>query len=364
MGLTYFRFMRTRLVILLLLVTVSMSGQVLGGRSVYNFLRLAQTPQLTALGGVNISQPSSDIGMAFQNPALFTPAMNGQVNAVFNDFYGGINVFHLSGGLYREKLNTGFTGGLTFFNYGSTTQTDAAGNILGKFNPVDYVIQLGASRKWQEKWTYGLNLKFVQSAYGQYRSSGLGLDIGLLFNDMAKRITAAFKVSNLGFQLKKYAVLPEEFPFDMQAGISKRLENAPFSFSLTAQRLHQYDILYNDTAFNAANGFRNPSSGFNAGRLLDHLVIGTTIHMSDRLQLQAGYNFLRRRELSIANAGNGLNGFSVGAGVNLGYFCLRFARAYYQAANAYNQLGLNLPVQQYTGKWKKRNGNSNQLISL
>lgn len=355
--------MRKWLIIQVLMLGIPAAGQILGGQSVFNFLRLSHTPQLTALGGAQPAQASADVGMAFYNPALFTPAMHGQLNAVFNDFYGGIRVFHLSAAYSPEKLNTGFTGGLSFFNYGSTTQTDAAGNVLGKFSPADYVVQAGAARRWLEKWTFGINLKFVASAYGQYRSNGMGMDAGLLFSDTVNGLRAAFLVRNLGVQLRTYAGEPEEFPFDMQAGISKRLADAPFSFSLTAQRLHQYNILYTDTAFNTATGTRNPAGGFNPGRLLDHLVLGTTIYIHDRVQVQAGYNFLRRRELAVANTANGMTGFSAGAAVNLGYLCLRYARANYQAGSAINQVGLNLQIRQYTGKKNKNNGAA-QLISL
>jgi hypothetical protein len=47
-----------------------MPAQTLGGSSVFNFLKLPHTPQLTALGGINVSHPSNDIGLAFNNPAL------------------------------------------------------------------------------------------------------------------------------------------------------------------------------------------------------------------------------------------------------------------------------------------------------
>jgi len=110
-----------RLLVIIGIFSLSPAGaQVLGGRSVFNFLRLSHTPQLTALGGVNISQPSDDIGMTFHNPALFTSPMHTQVNAVFNDLYGGIKVFHLSLGYHHQPLNTDFTWGLNFFNYGAT----------------------------------------------------------------------------------------------------------------------------------------------------------------------------------------------------------------------------------------------------
>lgn len=345
--------MRLFLCVIAVLFLTPAGAQVLGGRSVFNFLRLSPTPQLTALGGVNVSQPSDDIGMTFNNPALFTPAMHSQVNAVFNDFYGGISVFHLSAGFHHDRLQTDFTGGIHFFNYGSTTETDAGGNVLGKFRPVDWVLQAGASRRYMEKWRYGANLKIISSNYGQYRASGAALDIAVLYKDSARRFTASFMVKNLGLQLKKYAGETEELPFELQAGMTKRLADAPFSFSLTAQRLHQFDILYNDTAFNNSNGYSSSPTGFTVGKLFDHLVLGTTIHVHAKLEVQAGYNFLRRRELSIPNTANGLNGFSLGAAVLLDKLSLRYARAYYQSGSAFNQLGLNLPMNRYIGNGKK-----------
>ncbi|MBI5373746.1 MAG: type IX secretion system protein PorQ [Sphingobacteriales bacterium] len=344
--------MKRCLTIGLFLIYTGSEAQVLGGRSVFNFLRFSHTPQLTALGGVNISQPSQDIGMAFDNPALFRPAMHGQLNAVFNDFYGGIKVFHLSFGYHHPKLNTDFTWGLNFFNYGSSTETDAGGNILGRFRPVDWVMQLGASRSYLEKWTYGATVKFISSNYGVYRSNGIAADVAVLFRDSTKLFSASFMVKNLGVQLKKYGNEREELPFDLQAGITRRLARAPFSFSITAQRLHQYNLQYNDTAFNNENGYRNNPAKFSLGKITDHLVLGATIHIHERVEVQAGYNFLRRRELNLGNAGNGLNGFSAGVSVFLGKLTMRYARSYYQAGSALNQVGFNLPLNRYFGLGK------------
>ncbi len=279
--------------------------------------------------------------------------MHSQMNAVFNDLYGGIKVYHLSLGYRNEKLNTNFLWGLNFFNYGSTTETDAGGNILGKFRPVDWVMQVSASRRYLEKWNYGATIKFISSNYGQYRSNGIATDAGILFSDTAKLFSASVMVKNMGFQIKRYSSEQGELPFDLQAGVTKRLEKAPFSFSLTAQRMHLFDILYNDTAFNNENSYTNNKTGkFSFDKLLSHLVLSTTIYAGDRVEVQVGYNFLRRKELNISNAGNGLNGFSIGAGVMLGKLSIRYARAFYQSNSAFNQLGLNMKLNQYFGLGK------------
>lgn len=277
--------------------------------------------------------------------------MHTQLNAVFNDFYAGTRVYHLSMGYHHAGLNTSFAGGLSYFNYGQVAETDASGNIIGMFRPVDWVMQVSAARKYLEKWNYGATIKFIYSGYGMYRSNGFAMDIGVVYRDTSNLFSASIVAKNMGFQMKRYPGSgPDDLPFDLQAGFTKRLRDAPFSFSLTAQRLHQFDIAYNDTLFNNENGYPNTSSKkFSFDNIIRHLVAGVTIYLGDHVEVQGGYNFLRRRELNIGNAGNGINGFSMGAGLLFGKLQVRYARAYYQSNTASNQLGLNLKLNEYVG---------------
>jgi hypothetical protein len=340
-----------RLLIILLILASKLYSQTLGGHAVFNFLNLPNTPQLTALGGINITQPSSDIGLAFNNPALLKPSMHTQMNAVFNDYYAGVSTYHLSLGYHSQKLQTNFSWGLYYFNYGSTDQTDAAGNIMGQFRPTDWVMQLSASRKYLEKWNYGTTLKFISSNYGQYRSNGMAVDVGVLYHDTAKLFSVSLVARNMGFQLRQYSGSDAgDLPFDLQVGITKRLLHAPLSFSVTAHHLHQFDITYDDTTFNNENGFDNASGGFD--KLFRHFVLATTVYIGDRVEAQIGYNHLRRKELNIGDARNGLNGYSVGVGVLLNKLTIRYARSNYQHNTGYNQFGLNMKLNEYFGLGK------------
>lgn len=346
--------MRILTAILLLSLMKVADAQTLGGNSVFNFLKVPHTPQLSALGGVNVSQISSDIGLAFSNPALLNSSMHSQMNAVFNNFYAGIASYHLSLGYHHEKLNTSFLWGVNYFNYGSTTETDASGNVLGKFRSTDWVMQLSASRSYLTKWNYGTTLKFISSNYGQYRSNGIAVDMGVLYRDTSKLFSASFLAKNMGTQLKKYdGTDPGDLPFDLQVGLTKRLENAPFGFSFTAHHLHHFNITYNDTVFNNENGFDNASSKkLTFDKLFRHFVLATTIYLGDKVEIMAGYNHLRRQELNIGKGGNGLNGFSLGAALVLDKLQVRYARANYQNNTAYNQFGLNMTLNRYFGLGK------------
>jgi hypothetical protein len=345
---------RYQTAILCLLFSFKLSAQTLGGNSVFNFLRLPNTPQLSALGGVNTSHISNDIGLGFNNPALITPDMHTQMNAVFNGFYDGITAYHLSMGYHHERLNTSFLWGLHYLNYGNIRETDASGNIYGNFRPTDWVMQVSASRTYLEKWHYGATLKFISSNYGQYRSNGIAADVGLLYHDTSTLFSASLLAKNMGTQLRKYdGTEPSDLPFDLQLGLSKRLENSPFGFSLTAHHLHRFNIQYNDAEFNDPNGFTNASDKkFSFDKLFQHVVLAANIYLGDKVEIAAGYNYLKRKELTIGSSGNGLTGFSLGVSLVLSKLQVRYARSHYQNNTAYNQLGLNMTLNKYFGLGK------------
>jgi hypothetical protein len=326
----------------LIVMRVEVSAQTIGGSSVFNFLKLPNTTQLTALGGVNVSNISNDVGMAFNNPALLRESMHAQLNTVFNNMYAGIKHFHISGAYRSEKYQTNFSAGIHYLNYGEISETDASGNILGSIRPGDYSIQLSASRKYAEHWYYGLSVKFINSNYGLYRSNGIATDAGVIYYDSAHAWQAALVMKQMGFQLREYGdSRPDDLPFDLVLGITKRLKKAPIQFSLTAHHLHQFNIRYNDTLFNNENGFNNVPGNF-ADQLFRHLVFASQVFISDKLELTTAYNYLRRKELNIDQSANGLTGFSLGFGVLFKKLEIRYARGYYQNNTGYNQFGLNL----------------------
>ncbi len=328
-------------------LTSECHAQTLGGSTVYNFLNVPSTPQLTALGGINISTITDDVGLSFANPAMLRASMHGQMNASFNSLYAGIDNYSLWMATHSQHLQTDFAAGVNYFDYGHITQTDAAGNILGDFHPSDYVAQIAAARQYQKKWFYGVALKFIHSAYGLYHSSGAAMDIGINYYDSAHLLQIAFTARNMGVQFAAYnGTQTGELPFDLEIGITHRLAKAPLQFSLTAFHLQEFDIRYNDTAFNNDNGFDQNGKGsrFTVDKIFRHLILAAQAYPEDKLEITIAYNYLRRKELNIGDATNGLTGFSLGVGVLLKKWQLRYARSYYQNSTAYNQFGLNLSL--------------------
>jgi hypothetical protein len=341
--------MRCRLPFLLVvfLLAGQLAGaQTLGGRAAYSFLHLPSSPLLTAAGGVNVSYNAGEAGLSANQPALLQPSLHGQLNASFNSFPGAFKTYSAAGAWHQGRLGTTFGAHVYFVDYGSIPQTDASGNISGTFRPVDYVVQLSAGRRYLQRWQYGVNLKLIRSAYEQYRSTALALDVGLLYTDSAAGFTAGLLAKNMGAQLASFTGEREDLPFDLQIGITKRLARSPFGFSLTARQVHRFNIAYNDTSFNQQNDLPDRSGFFN--NLLNHFVLASHIYLGSHLEATIGYNYLRRQELSLGS-GNGLTGFSAGLRVRFEKLQILYARSTYQPGQGYNQLGVTVQLSKLGG---------------
>ena len=331
--------------LLFILFTIQNStAQTLGGSSIYNFLKLPQHPVTAALGGRNVSTFSREAGLITENTALVRSDNNGQVSTNFTFLSPGMNALTATGIYEYKKINTNFGLTIGHIQYGNTDQTDASGNIFGVFNPFDQYVQLTASRKYGSRWHYGSAFKFIHSSYGAFRSSALVVDIGLAYFDKEKKLQFGFSAKNMGTQLKTYSGVGEDLPFDMVIGLTKQLEKSPLRFSITAQKIHQFDLLYNDTTFTIANFGRNKENGF-FRKVFSHFIFGTELLIGDKLVLMGGYNFLRSMELRLPSLTNGLTGIGYGLNLKLLKFDFYFSRSHYQTTIAQNQMGITYHVE-------------------
>lgn len=317
-------------------------AQTLGGNAVFSFLKQSNAAQLSALGGKNVSFLGKDVSMSFHNPALLRKEMHQQLSTSFNAFIAGISNYSLNGAWHLEDAKTNLGVGINYFNYGNIDQTDASGNISGSFKPRDYVIQVMASRNYKEKWWYGTSLKFIHSGYGQYRSSGIAMDVALNYHDPENGLQAAVVVKNIGTQFNTYSGsgTREELPFDLQAGITKKLKNAPIQLSLTLHDLHQFNNFYNDTAFRMGEGDDDFTKKNTLQKIFNHIVFGVQFFLDEKIELAAGYNFQRRNELNGFNISNGFNGFSIGTALVLPKLHIRYASGFYQR-QLFHQVSFN-----------------------
>ena len=334
----------------------SLSAQVNGGEQIFEFLRLSQSPHITALGGIAVSSPSSDIMMTTGNPALLRPEFHTNLGLNYNIYYAGTKVSNMVYAHHIKNINTTFALGIQHLNYGSFRLMDDIGNFVGDAKAADYSINLSASRSYLDKWRYGTTLKFANSSLIDKKASALLADIGVAYGDTSRQWYLGMAVKNAGIMIKNYEKsVNQPLPLDLQIGITKKFKKAPFSIMVLAHHLQKWDVRYDNPADQTDNQLLFTDTTTNtkektyfADKLFRHFVFAIDINLGKRLELSAGYNHMRRSELAIEEK-KGMSGFSFGGGLYLNKFILHFAQSYYHIAGAYTEIGLNFKLNQLIG---------------
>jgi len=333
---------------------IGAKAQVTGGQFAFEFLRMPQSPHISALGGINVANPSDDISFAMQNPALMRPELHNQIAFNYNNYYAGISNSNLQYGYYMPNIATAFALGVQYLNYGSFTQMDNIGNDYGSFTASDYAVTLSASRQYLERWRYGATLKFAQSHLYNSNAAAMLADVGISYEDTANLITLGAVVKNVGVMVQKYTPgqPAEPMPFDVQMGIAKRFKHLPLRLTATLHHLYEWDIRYNNPAdINKSNLFGSTDTTVKSSfsdNLFRHFIFGAELMLGKRITVTVAYNHQRRAEMALEEK-KATAGFSFGGSINLNKFQVHYARSYYSIAGAYNEFGLNIALNKFVG---------------
>lgn len=331
-------------------------AQVAGGQRTMEFLRLPTGPHVSALGGINVSNPDKDISLAMQNPSLMRPGLHNNLGLNYNAYYSGISLANLQYGYHLPKLQTSFLLGVQYLNYGNFVRTDNLGISNGDFKANEYAVTIGASRRYKDKWRYGASVKYAQSTLADKNAYAALADVGITYMDTTNLVTVGAVAKNMGVMLKKYnGNNPgEPLPFDLQIGITKRFRYVPLRLLATVHHLYEWDIRYDDPALAQNNNlFGNVDSNakpktYFADKLFRHFIFGAEILIGKRLLVTASYNHLHRSEMVLKDK-TGMAGFAYGLGIDLNKFQVNFARSHYHIAGAYNEFGLTMSLNKLFG---------------
>ncbi|ANQ50012.1 type IX secretion system protein PorQ [Flammeovirga sp. MY04] len=323
----------------------------LGGSQAFNFLNVANNARQVGLGGFLVSSGLDDPNAMFYNSALLTEA---STNQAFLNYYD----YHMTAGMtslgYAKQVGGGIVGiGMSYMGYGQFDGFDQNGNYNGTYTANDYWFQGSYTHK-VGVFSMGANLKFASSRIESFNANALMVDLNGAFIHPTKDLVVGLAIKNAGFVTKQYQPNDEsELPFDTQLGVSFKPERMPIRFSVTYHHIHQFDITYTDSSLKGEKDafgndlYEEPSF---ADKLSRHFAFGGEFVLGKVLNIRAGYNVMRRREMVAQNV-KGLAGMSLGAAlkvkkhINFGY-----SVAWYHIAGPTNSLSLSVAT---TG-WDKR----------
>lgn len=332
-----------------------------GGNNTYEFLNLSNPARVASLGGTLISVKDNDLNLSFQNPSLLDSTMHNTLSLSYVDYFTDIKYGYAAySRTYKktcgERSRTigSFSAGIQFLDYGNFTSASVTGEITGQFTAAEYALNLAYARPIDSMFSVGGTLKTIYSKLGEYTSYGNALDIGAVYNNKKRLLSAAFVIKNIGKQWKTYYIVHEPLPFEIQLGVSQKIAHAPFRINVTATHLEKWDLTYTDTTLSTVDpitGETIEKSKFskNADRLARHFVIGGEVLLTPNFNLRVGYNYQRRQELKLQSH-PGIAGFSFGFGLKILRFHLSYGYAKYHAAGGPNHFTISTNFSEFYSK--------------
>lgn len=260
-------------------------------KTTFEFLRLDIGARASALGG-SFNSVQNDVNSIFYNPAALSTLTNRQATAGFFKYLLDINSGNFA---YSQRFkDIGYFGaGIRYINYGSFEKFDEQSNNLGTFSANEIAVSLGYSNVSKNNFHYGVNLKFIYSGIGDYSSTAIAADLGVLYSIPVSQWNFGLSLLNAGTQLKKYNSTSETLPLDLRLGISKKLEHLPLRVHLELDNLTEKQDRFVDR-------FKN-------------LSVGGEFDFSENVRFRIGYNNSQRQDLKTGSS-LGIAGFSAGLG--------------------------------------------------
>jgi hypothetical protein len=326
------------LIILQALLYPRAFGQI-GGESTYDFLNLTNSARMAALGGNQVALSDSlDLNVSFNNPSLLSNGVQNMLVLNYVNYFAGINYGYASYS-FKTPLPGNFAVGMHYINYGSFLEALPNGQKTGQtFNAAEYALNLIWSNEYKQ-FTYGITLKPIFSQFESYQSFGIAADLGISHFSKNKLTVASIVAKNIGTQITTYydGAGRESIPFDLQVGLSKKLEHAPFRFAATMQHLQKWDLAkpVEDNTGTTTVYKEEPFSK----KFMRHMVLGVELLPSPNFTIRAGYNHQIRQELRLDEKMSTV-GFSWGFGVRISRFQFSYGSGRYHLAGSSNLISV------------------------
>ena len=190
----------------------------------------------------------------------------------------------------------------------------------------------------------GFNINYFNSSYESYQASAITSNISSTYHNSENGLHSTLLFKNIGRPITAYTSENEKIPFEIQFGLSKKLDHLPFRYSLIYNNLNKFDIS-NEYSLNS---FTNNNSGeieFSdesfAKTFLRHIIISGELNLfKENLFVRGGFNFQRRFNNTLDSYA-GLVGFSFGLGMKVSKFRINYSRSSYHLSGQINSFSIN-----------------------
>lgn len=336
--------MRARFLAFFLLISTVTMAQV-GGEEVYQFLNISTSARQVALGG-EVLTLVDDVSQPIWNPASINSEIDRELAVNYTSYLAGINIGSASFAYTFNRRFGTIHSSVKYLNYGTLIGADVDGNETGNFSASDIAFSVGYG--YNLPWAdilIGTNVKVIYSNIDTFSSTGVALDVGVMYYNPYKPFRFSVVARNIGTQITSFNGTKERLPFEVAVGASYQLENVPLRWYLTMDNLQKWQVAVanpsNSTTDLNGNVTEESISFFD--NLTRHMVIGAELFPERVINLRLGYNFRRGQELQLQNVRT-FGGISFGFGLKMNKIRFNYAYSRYHSASNVSTFSLQIDM--------------------
>lgn len=285
------------LVITILFTTLNVNAQFnKAGRTALQFLKIGIGARQTALGEASIASVT-DVNSVFWNPAATTGIEGSQASFTYTKWIADLNLMSGAVGVNLSGIGVVTLSYITL-DYGDIPEaltTSATGSIDSRtgntFSGSDLALGIGLARKFTDKLSIGVNVKYLREDLHVYSTDLWAFDVGSYYETGWKGIRIGMSAQNFANQARWLYTKEEEqqtyelpilyrigWSIDLLGGRDLFLGGRPDQHKFTlnvdaihsndyAERLHlggEYDV-FNMIAFRAGYRFNYEEGNLSLG---------------------------------------------------------------------------------------------------
>ena len=190
--------MKSKIIVLLLLVTGLGFGQYKGGTSAAHFLKIGQGSRAVAMGEAYVAM-SADASGLYWNPGGISRAPGAQLTFGYTNWIADVNLNYFGVIFPLYGVGTFGTAITSVTMDDMLVRTEEEPDGTGEhFSPSMLSMQLSFARNLTDRFSLGFNAKYIQEQIWHMSASTMAIDMGTLFRTQFKDMRLGMSISNYG----------------------------------------------------------------------------------------------------------------------------------------------------------------------
>jgi hypothetical protein len=272
-------------VLCLVLITVfatAAPAQEQDGGAPGDWLSRYSTARTLGIGGAFVAAADEPLG-ALWNPACLTQVYQNAIHFETARLFEETSINGLSFASPERRILPGFGFTLLSLSSGEFERTNELNDVIGSFEEGDMAFLITASKSLSSRLAVGANIKIIRQSVDEFKGSGVGGDVGLLF-DVLPTLRFGVSMLNIGGPNLTLRETEEQFPSEYRGGASLRV--------LSGRGLITTELAYHDwygTRFHGGTEFWvHPTMALRVGYSDEYLTGGFSFRLANGVQFDYG----------------------------------------------------------------------------